>query len=360
MLTKKMVRCLKIKKQYGEQAKRWLASNGWLSNEHMIGKTQRYLLFPLNKSASVDAILKEFSGSVEERNLQKVQKKEGSFKELLKDTIQKRETDRGTASYDVVGDIAVLDIPKGLERCEKSIAWTLRRTHPNIKVVAKRASITEGEYRIRKIKVISGESRTETIHRENGLKFRVDLNKDYFSPRLGTERLRIANLVKPNERVLVMFAGVGPYALAIAKQQPKVKEVVGVEINEHAVELFKDNIRINSKAVFGSLRGNPLAIAEKRIKPLCGDANELVPRLGRFDRIVMPLPKLAHEFLDVAIRAAKKGGTIHFYTFVKVGELAKAKQLCRAAAKKIKITRAVTCGAYAPYINRVCIDLQLC
>ncbi|UCD04391.1 MAG: hypothetical protein JSW73_02020 [Candidatus Woesearchaeota archaeon] len=238
-----MVVCLKINKKYGQKAKDFLRDKNWLDSSIKIGRTSNYLLLPLSKNAKKTDILNNFKGEIIERFLSKSKKTyAGTLKEELKGIIPDSKLEEANRSYDLIGDIAVLDIPTGLEKLEKSIAWTLYRTHPNIKSVAKKHSNFSGKFRIRKIKNICGENRSATIHKESGVKLKLDLNEVYFSPRLGTERLRIAKQVKPNERVLVMFSGVSPYPLVIEKKQPEVDKIYAIEINIKAHNFALGNI----------------------------------------------------------------------------------------------------------------------
>jgi len=344
-----MVKCLKLKKQFGQSAKQWLLKKKWLDRERIVGRTTKYLFLPLVDDANPKQILKEFTGTIEERNLINVKKRAVSLKQALEQIIPGR-SEEMSRSFDVVGDIAVLEIPKELEKMEKSIAWTLKRTHPNIKVVAKKAGITEGEFRVRKIEVIIGKDRSNTLHREYGALMKVDLNRAYFSPRLGNERQRIAKQVKKGEKVLVMFAGIGPFPLVIARAQAE-SEIWGVEINPSAVKLFKDNIKRNKLA--------------DRITAIGGDVRKEVPKLKqKFDRIVMVLPAKAEQFLDVAFKVAKKGAIIHVYQFASEKEIPKkvSEKINKEAVKlkkKIKILDVVTCGNYAPRVHRVCLDIKV-
>ena len=378
-----MVRALKVRKEKGQQAIEWLRNKGWLNTEHRLGKTQQYLIIPLNDSARADAIaepsakdakefasvLKKFSGKIETKNLQKIKKSSGDLKDKLAKVVPKKYLSKVNRSFDMVGTIAILDVPKGLEKIEKSIAWTLLRSTPNVKTVAKRASITSGKYRIRKIKVLVGDKTTETIHIENGIRLKLDINEAYFTPRWVTERRRIANLVKPRENVLVMFAGVGPFSLAITKLQPKVGKVTSVEINPAACKYLEENIRLNcniyaaGKASGSSkraARAKPaIALMQEKHDVFCGDVAKIVPTLrGKFDRVLMPLPKTAIEFLELAIKKTKKGGTVHFYTFAGEKELASLKRKL-VKQYKVRLLRTVICGAYAPGVDRYCFDLKV-
>ena len=72
---------------------------------------------------------------------------------------------------------------------------------------------------------------------------KLDVKKVYFSPRLATERKRVADLVSDGEEILDMFAGVGPFPFVIAKE--KSVDITAVDINEVAIQYLNENIKIN-------------------------------------------------------------------------------------------------------------------
>ncbi len=357
-----MVLCVKLKKANGERVKIFLKSKGWLDAGYKIGKTMNYLFVPASDKSNFDLIQKQFpDASIENRNLQKTEGQHGDLKSLLEKVLPSSAVKDVVASFDIIGDIAVTEIPDHLKKHEVAMAWTLKRFHTNVNVVAKKDSITKGKYRIRKIKVLVGDKRTETVHRESGVRLKTDLNKAYFSPRLGTDRSRIANLVKKNENILIMFAGVGPYALVIAKKNPDVK-ITGIEINKDAVGYFKENLKLN-KNIYADKKYAPLGKkALDRIKNtitiLQGDVNTVIPKIKeKFDRILMPLPQTAHEYLDLVRPIAKKNATVHLYHFCRKDHFKEdAKKVVPKWAKLISINK---CGAYAPYVYRVCIDMKV-
>ena len=341
--------CFKVKKEIGEKVRAYLINRDWLDRTRIIGRTMRYLFFPLKKTADTADLKKRFSGSLEQRNLEKIIKKKGkSLKDVLKRLLPADKLEELRRSFDVVGDMLVLEIPDSLKKMEQSIAWNVKRAYPNIKVVAKKGKKTEGKYRIKKVKVLAGAQRTETIHTESDMKLKVDLNKAYFSSRMGSERLRILKQIKKGEDILVMFAGIGPYPILFAKN--KDVKIVAIEINPEAVKLMKENIRMNYV-------GDKIVVYK-------GDAKKLVPKLkNKFDRIIMSLPISAHEFLPEALKVSKKGTIINLYQFSHEDELDKIKQrainVAKKSKKKIKILRAVKSGYYSPYVNRYCLDIQV-
>ncbi len=346
-----MVRCLKIKKEKGELARRFLEKKIWFDRTRLLGKTEkRYLIIPLNPEADEKAIKKKFSDAkFENKNLRLLPVRPGNLKYLLKDILTERQTDQIVRSYDTVGDIVVLDIPKRLERLDKSIGWAFKRAHPYVKVVAKKAGKVKGKYRARELKVLTGEKRLHTTYTEAGIPMKLDLGKVFFTPRLGRERQRIANLVKRKEKVLVMFSGIGPFPLMIAKEEPTCR-IWAVELNPDAYKNMEDNIRINR---MGHI-----------ITSVKGDVVKEVPKIGEyFDRIIMPLPEKAWSYLELALRYTKPQGMVHFYAFVheeKVKDaIEKIKQKAKKVRKKAKIVNWVRAGSYAARTWRFCFDIKV-
>src|SRR2546428_5028288 len=147
------------------------------------------------------------------------------------------------SAFDVIGDIAVVKIPEELQPYREQIGHAILRWNPNLRVAVQDRGV-KGERRVRSIEVIAGERRTTTVHREHGLRYRVDLANAYFSPRLASERKRIADLVHAGEVVADPFAGVGPYAILIAtRRRPEV--VHASDANPAAVALLPAHVAAN-------------------------------------------------------------------------------------------------------------------
>jgi len=272
-----------------------------------------------------------------------------TLKQALKNKLTKKELELMPSSFDVVGSIAVIEIPPELKKKEKVIAETMVKLFKPVKTVVKKSGIHYGKYRRQKLEVIGGENTKVAEYKESGVRMKVDLEKCYFSSRLGTERLRIAKQVKKGEKVLVMFSGVAPYPLVIARNaEPDV--VYGVELNPVAHRYAEENVKLNK--------------LQDKIKLCKGDVIEVVPQLKKkFDRILMPMPKTSLTFLETAFKAAKKDTIIHFYTFGREEEFqeirSKIKEECRNHKKKCRIIRTVKAGQYAPGVFRVCVDFKV-
>jgi len=281
---------LKVPKAQGEEIRKKLTEEAIFSPEYPILKERDHVLFP------VTGPYQDFE--IVEREAEKRELPFMKLKDALEGLLNESELQELTTSFDLIGDIAILEIPESLAPKEKEIGEALLKVHRSIRTVLKKLGPMEGKYRIRRLQYIAGEDKTETTYKEHGCLMKFDVSKVYFSIRLSTERKRISNLVKAKERILVLFAGVGPFALVIAKDHPDA-EITAVELNPDAVKSMKENIILNKLS---------------NISVLEGDARSF--SYSEFDRIIMPLPHSADQFLDLAFSAAKPGGIVHFYTLV--------------------------------------------
>ena len=273
-----------------------------------------------------------------------------NLKYYLKDKLSSKEIKLVPTSFDVVGDILIFsEFPKELSKKEKIIGNTILETYHHIKTILKKTKKYSGKFRTPKLKIIAGEKRKETTHKENDTFIKLDVEKIYFSARMSSERKRVAELIEPNETVLVMFSGSGVYPLVIAKNA-KCKGVYGVEINPVAHKYALENVKKNK--------------LENKIKLFLGDVIKILPRLNKkFGRILMPLPKGGENFLGLALKYIKNKGVVHFYDFLHEDEFHKAeekvKNACKKLNKKYKILKTVKCGQYSPGFYRVCVDFEV-
>lgn len=336
---------LKVKLKDAQKAKELLNSNKLLA-PYKILKEREHVIFPVKNAVRVKKIIK--NAEIVENKFTKIEKS-GNLRTELGKKLTEKEMEILKTSYDVVGTIAILEVDKEMEKKEKVLAETLMKINSRIKTVLKKASFFGGVFRTRKLEFLAGEDTKETIHRENGIQLKINVETVYFSSRLSTERKRISELVKPNEKVLVMFSGAGPYVCVIAKKT-KAKEVVGVEINPEGHKYAMENLLLNKI---------------KNARLYLGDVKDIIPKLNeKFDRILMPLPKSAGDFLDTALSVSKKGTVIHFYDFLKEEEIPKiAVEKIEAACKRnrvgCKILHYVKCGQYTQRGFRICVDFEV-
>ncbi|MCD6511059.1 MAG: class I SAM-dependent methyltransferase family protein [Thaumarchaeota archaeon] len=221
------------------------------------------------------------------------------LKKLLGGVLSEEELRSIRSGLDVIGDIAILKLPDSLMPKAGLISEAIMEVNRNVRTVLRQVGGIVGDYRLRRLEHLAGERKTLTRYKENGCVFELDVSKVYFSPRLSSERLRIAKLVKDGEVVVNMFAGVGSFSLVIARL--KRAKVYSIDLNPYAIKYMKRSLELNR------LRGEVI--------PILGDAREVIEeRLkGEADRVLMPLPERANEFLRHATLALKSGGFVHYY-----------------------------------------------
>jgi tRNA (guanine37-N1)-methyltransferase len=247
-------------------------------------------------------------------------------------------------AYEHIGDIAIIDRQQVQAH---QVAQVLLKQN-RIKTVLQAETSVSGEYRTRSVSILAGERRTETLYRENECRYLLDLSKVYFTPRLSTERARIADKIHEGDTVVDMFAGVGPFCILIAKRFPRA-HVIAIDKNPDAVRYLKQNVKLN--------RVRNVEIRE-------GDARDAVKEISGADHVIMNLPHSAIEFLDVAFRVLKNGGVIHFYAIAHENDLFDGilRRIEAAASLSgfhiVPLDKRVV-RPYAPYQFNICIDLQV-
>ena len=250
----------------------------------------------------------------------------GNLKTVLADKLEPQQLKQIYKTYDIVGDIAIVRVPEFHGHLSRLIAEAIMDTHREVKSVWRQVSSVSGDYRLRGLEFLLGEKTTETLYKEHGCVYKTDLRKAYFSPRLSYERMRIAELIQRGEVVLNMFAGVGCYSISIAKHSQPLK-VYSADVNPYAVRYLRENIRLNRVAgLVVPIQGDAKKVTEQQLQNVA-------------DRVLMPLPERAYEYLDYACLALKPtGGWIHFYGFeyanknedpVEKAEMKVSEKMCR-------------------------------
>jgi tRNA (guanine37-N1)-methyltransferase len=349
--------CLKVPKNLGEQAIRLAAELDLFNRELKIQQAQDCLCIPLTAAPSSEV-------------LNKLKTKLSNF-EILVNAFAEREKHHLVSldfladklppnllasvprAIDFVGAIAIVEIPPELADHKKTIGEAILNAHKQTSTVLAKSGAVEGVYRLRDFEVIAGAEKTVTVYREYGCVYHLDVAKAYFSPRLSSEHNRVASQVKTGETVVDLFAGVGPFAIPIAKKHEDVR-VYAIDVNPDAVAFLKRNIAVNR--------------AEKKVMPILGDASQVVREQlsGKADRVIMNLPETALEFVDVACEALKpEGGIMHYYGFVKDSNPLEATKVrlteaVRQNNRKVKkILSAKTVREVAPYTWQVVVDAEI-
>jgi tRNA (guanine37-N1)-methyltransferase len=272
----------------------------------------------------------------------------------LKGLIQEDKIGLVTRSFDIIGSkqkaVAVVEVPEELREFEGAIARAVMKVNKNVASVLVKESCRTGEYRTRELRLVEGDMDTEVLHREAGCVYRLDPRTVYFSPRESSERERLSSAVRDGEDVLVMFSGVGPIPISIAKRRRNV-HITAVELNPYAHNYCVENIHLNRVA--------------DGIEVIWGDVREVGPGLERlYDRIMMPMPRGAHRFLDVAVPLLKDGGVLHLYHWAPDKDLfSEAEQLIakavEAEGKNAEFVGRVKVSQYSPRTWKIRVDTRI-
>lgn len=235
------------------------------------------------------------------------------LKKALSSVFSEKESADLISAFDQIGDIIIVRIPDSLLSKKKIIGETLLNEVKIARSVFYQASDVEGDFRTRNLEILVGEDNTETEYKEFGCKFIVDVEKAFFSPRLSTERERIANLIQDGEVVTNMFAGVGMFSIMAAKK--KKCTVYSLDINPVASKLCEKNIGLNKLAgKIISINGDASRIIEEQLE-------------NKSDRTLMLLPERSDEFLKSAISTTKNEGIIHYYSHIHADKKSEAGKL---------------------------------
>ncbi len=304
---------VRVHRTQAEKIRRYLASRGLLA-DLKIKKDGDFVLIPIKEEIPEFEIVYE--------DFEEYSRPEGKV-----------------GSYDIVGDIAVIKYREGRD-IERIIRALEKRK--NIRKIAVDYGVV-GEERIRKLELIKGDS-LETVHREYGIKLKVDISKVYFSPRLATERWRVVQRVRDGETIFDMFAGCGPFSIMIAKYR-RVK-IHACDINPHAIEYLRENIKLNRV---------------EGIEIHLGDARDVAEKIRNVDRVIMNLPHSSYHFLPHALKTLRKGGEIHYYEILPRNN-AREEDLVKLAEDmgyRIKILEKRMVHAYSPGMDMYSFLLQV-
>jgi tRNA (guanine37-N1)-methyltransferase len=256
-------------------------------------------------------------------------------------------------AYSLFGNVAIVNFSKDFSpKQKKMFANEILKENKSVRSVLEKSENFKGRLRKMQTKWLAGEKTKEVLYTENGCRFRFNIDETYFSPRLSNERKEISSEIKKGEKVFVMFAGVAPFSIVIAKNSP-AKIVYSNEINRKANKYAKFNVELNKL-------NNKVFILPGDIKRVSRNISE---KKEVFDVIVMPRPQLKDSFLESAFMLSKKGTRIYYYDFCKIEEIDKIKEKVILDAKKfgkmIKILKVKKAGEIAPYKIRLRIDFQI-
>ena len=272
------------------------------------------------------------------------------LKKALEDVLTEEEGDELISAFDQIGQIIIVRIPDSLLSKKKVIGEALLDGVKIVRSVFYQSSSVEGDFRTRDLEILAGEDNTETEYKEFGCRFTVDVKNAFFSPRLSTERERIASLIQDGETVANMFAGIGMFSIMAAKR--KKCTVYSLDINPVASRLCETNIGLNK------LAGDVISIN--------GDASEIVREqlIDKSDRTLMLLPERSDEFLESATSATKDQGIIHYYSHIHADKKTDAARLSEehylgVTQVKSEILNSKIVRAVGPRYYQTVVDVRI-
>ncbi|MEE1150908.1 class I SAM-dependent methyltransferase [Methanobrevibacter sp. UBA212] len=331
------MKCVKVPLREINNTRIKLMSDGLMSMEYRIKTTDEYGYIPITNDIEGYAI--------EDIELEPTKRVPHNFAEILEDELTPEEIENLKTSFDTIGDIVILEIPDELQD-KKQLIGDAAYKFTKRKAIYMKKSAIKGTIRVRDLEFLSGVDDSLTIHKEHGVRLKLDVREVYFSPRLATERKRVMESVKDGEKILDMFCGIGPFPIVIARN--KDVDITAVDINESAIKYLDENIKLNK------LKGN--------IESYCGDVREVSKGFKtKFDRIIMNLPGLAYSFLDVAIDLIEDDGIINYYEFSDSYEqgIKRLNEAANSAGKKVEILNTRKVKSISPDEWHVSIDAKI-
>ncbi|TKJ25638.1 MAG: SAM-dependent methyltransferase [Hadesarchaea archaeon B3_Hades] len=270
----------------------------------------------------------------------------GYLRAALGNQLTSEELELLPAGFDRVGHVVIVSLPPELMHRTPDIAHALLELK-NVHTVALREGAIAGRHREPRLKVIAGDPSTETVHREGGCWFKLDVARVMFSPGNLYERARLSKLVEPGEVIVDLFAGIGQFSIPIAKHA-RPSRVYATELNPIAYGYLRENIRLNR---VGHV-----------VKPLLGDCSAVAPR-GVADRVVLGILHVTHRYLPLALEVLKpSGGVIHYHESAPSGlrfERPIKRILGVAAGRGVEILGKRVVKRYAPGVDHVVIDARV-
>jgi tRNA (guanine37-N1)-methyltransferase len=337
---------LKVSKKDTNRIRRILMKNNLLNVHFKIKRSSDHVYLPLHTTLK-DSKLHEMGLS--RRNLVEIDFEEliqrpKSLKEYLQGKISMEKVIELKKSFDIIGNVVILEIPDDLADEKHLIAEAALKVTKRKSVYRKKSEI-KGVNRTRELEHLAGDDSSETIHQEFGSRLKLDVRKVYFSPRLATERKRIVDQVQDGETIIDMFTGVGPFAVAIARKH-EVK-IYAIDINPEAISYLKENMKINR--VYG------------KINPILGDVIKVLDHFNvQADRIIMNLPGSAQEFLPLAVEHLKPGGVLHYYQFSSDFDEPVKNVKTAASLRRVEILDKRRVKSRSPGVWHVGIDAKIC
>ena len=196
-----------------------------------------------------------------------------------------------------------------------------------VRTVVNKADTINDTFRFFKMELLAGEDDMVATVKENSCTFTFDFSKVYWNSRLHTEHERVVKMLKKNDTILDVFAGVGPFAIPACK---KGCILYANDLNPSSYSALCENAKVNH--------------VSDRLKAYNMDGREFVKVVTRelvtnaltkglssgervYSHVIMNLPGSAIEFLDSfeglftaiphGLRSTVQLPSVHCYCFSK-------------------------------------------
>ncbi len=222
------------------------------------------------------------------------------------------------AGYQRMGRLVLVRLPVELRSHEAEIG-EIYRQELHVDAVLAIDRVEKGSRRVPRVRVLSGEG-TETAVRDGDLVYRLDAAQLLYSAGNMEERHRIGRLVRPGERVVDLFAGIGYFALPAARIG-RASRVVAVEKNPVSFGYLCRNITENRLA--------------GRVFPVLGDNRTVELPPHSFDRVILGYLPSAFPFVGRALElVVEEGGWVHVHSVTSTRLLPRSEQALREIVRR--------------------------
>ena len=279
-----------------------------------------------------------------------------AFKEKLKEKLEgilsEDELNLLPRGFQTIGKVIIIKLNPKLIGKKQLIGEKCLELLPSIKSIYLNRGKIKGQFRTpEKIEFLVGEDNPIVEHKEHNVLYRFDITKIMFSKGNVNERKYLSTIVKENEIIVDMFAGIGYFSLPIAKNAKPAK-IYSIELNPVSYRFLTENIMLNN--------------LEEIIVPIEGNCREEVVKLSKTgisaDRVIMGVFPAPKDYIKEAITVAKETGTIYHYEgirekdnylslFTEFEEIAKTKNVkCKIISKRFV-------KSYGPNLYHIVIDI---
>jgi len=267
------------------------------------------------------------------------------LEELIAEEMSSREISLLPRGWYILGEVIVVKIQPALEAFKHSIGRALLEIYPRCRSVVRDFGI-DGPLREPVRELIAGES-SETVHRENGVRFRLDALKIMFSQGNLRERMRMSGLGH-GETVVDMFAGIGYFSIPMAVHS-RPHRLLAIELNPVAHKYLVENARLNK--------------VEEIVQPVLGDCSKETPS-GEADRVIMGLVQVTDKYLHQGMGALRAGGILHYHQTVPSrlypqAAIQEVVAAARSLGRRAEIVRCAKVKKFSPGVVHAVVDVRI-